>query len=314
MVLCLAVPSNVSRNINVRLFVDLYRPYPALTFIFPWVVVHCGESPSGPSTATNDTPLLEVPRSRLSAVKKKELLGITRSLESLNYPPEPEDVSMYDDPLRAEEVKPLRRQDYVSLAIARCPDAAEPLAAKSQELRRILALPLPEDPPYARPTTHIRSILSGLAAIKDLRLREQYLAKCLGLEEELHRVRGGMQGNKKNHHPQSSTSGRGARGGGSQKGGARTPAAVSQDFYLPDFTATAKSPHETTSHGKQRNDSQHQSRSSKSATGEGNGSMFIGAQEHEAMRAFAEAVRNTLEGNAEEREGRGLKRKMEWEA
>ncbi|KAJ9107694.1 hypothetical protein QFC21_001154 [Naganishia friedmannii] len=256
----------------------------------------CGESPSGPSTATNETPLLDVPRSTLSSIKKKELFGVTRSLESLNYPPEPEDTSMFDDPLKAEEVKPLRRQDYVSLA-------------KSQELRRILALPRPEDPPYARPTTHIRSILSGLAAITDLRAREQYLAQCLGLEEELHRVRGGMQGNKKNHQQQSSSSGRGGRGG-AQRGGTRaTTTAPSQDFYLPGFTASSEPPPKT-----DPQDQRHRQRSTKPAAKQGNASMFIGVEEREAMRVFAEVVRQALEGNAEAPGERGAKRKMEWDA
>ncbi|KAJ9115849.1 hypothetical protein QFC22_004991 [Naganishia vaughanmartiniae] len=208
---------------------------------------------------------------------------------------------MFDDPLKAEEVKPLRRQDYVSLA-------------KSQELRRILALPRPEDPPYARPTTHVRSILSGLAAIKDLRAREQYLAQCLGLEEELHRVRGGMQGNKRNHHlQQSSTSGRGGRGG-AQKAGPRSTTAPSHDFYLPDHTAPAKPTPHSDRKDQQEDEPHRKQRSSKPAAKEGSASMFIGVEEQEAMRAFAEVIRQALEGNSDGTGERGAKRKMEWDA
>jgi hypothetical protein len=106
-----AAPYDASKYTRVSLpplFVPFFSAHNLIT-------ARCGESPSGPSTATSETPLLDVPRSTLSSVKKKELLGVTRSLDSLNYPPEPEDTSMFDDPLKAEEVKPLRRQDYVSL-------------------------------------------------------------------------------------------------------------------------------------------------------------------------------------------------------
>lgn len=275
--------------------------------------------------------MLDVPQSSLSAVKKKELSGVTRSLESLKYPPEPEDTSVFDDPLKAEEVKPLRRQDYVNLGELSFA-ISKPLVrrgwslyiifscyaiwyvAKSQELRRVLALPRPEDPPYARPTTHVRSILSGLAAIKDLRAREQYLAQCLGLEEELHRVRGGTQGNKRNQHQLSSTPGRGGRGGAHKGAAKSTATATSQDFYLPDYTASGESVSNTDSQGRQQNARPKGQRISKTTAKEGSSSMFIGAEEREAMRAFAEVVRQALEGNAGGTEGeRGTKRKMEWD-
>lgn len=42
--------------------------------------------------------------------------------------------------------------------------------------------------------------------------------------------------------------------------------------------------------------------------------VYIGAQEQQSMRAFAEVIRAVLERDESGAQGRGAKRKMEWEA
>ncbi|GHJ90199.1 hypothetical protein NliqN6_6601 [Naganishia liquefaciens] len=227
--------------------------------------VRCGESPSGPST---DAPRLDVPApSYIPRSTRTAWKGITRSLESLKFPEEPEDQGIWDDPLRSEEVKPLRRSEYLDLA-------------KSQQLRHLLAPPDPSAPPYANPQTHIRTLLTHLAGIKNLKEREDVLAKCLGMEVPRAQP----------------VSGRG-RG----RGGKTQPTSRGEGFYIPEprGVETIKT---KDADGKTQ------------ATSKG---LFIGAQEQETMRTFAEVVRRVLErdpdGSGEaEGQGRGVKRKGEW--
>jgi hypothetical protein len=126
-------------------------------------------------------------------------------------------------------------------------------------------------------------------------------------------VRGGTQGNKKNHHTQAAAPGRGGRGG-AQKAGARSTTAPSQDFYLPDYTTSSEPTPSTTSQAQPQQTPHNKQRSLKPAMKEGSASMFIGVEEREAMRAFAEVVRQALEGDAEGPGERGAKRKVEWDA
>lgn len=102
------------------------------------------------------------------------------------------------------------------------------------------------------------------------------MARCLGMEPQ-----------------RGQTMGRGRGRGGKAQAGTR-----GDGFYIPETTQG----HETT----------------KSAEGKPppkSRGLYIGAQEQETMRAFAEVVRRVLERDTDgdgEGEGRGVKRKVEW--
>lgn len=119
--------------------------------------------------------------------------------------------------------------------------------------------------------------------------REQYLAKCLGLEEELHRVRTG------GHQQQQGRAG--LKGG---KGGKKAVES-GPEFHLPVTSTETQS--------QQGNNLKQGKTSNAEDTG-----LYIGAQEQQSMRAFAEVVRRVLEGDETDTQARGAKRKMEWEA
>lgn len=74
-----------------------------------------------------------------------------------------------------------------------------------------------------------------------------------------------------------------------------------QEFHLPVTSTETQS---------QQGNRQKQG---KTSTADGTG-LYIGAQEQQSMRAFAEVVRRVLEGDETDVQARGAKRKMEWEA
>lgn len=229
-------------------------------------------------------------------------------MDDLKIPEETEeDRALWEDPLRAGEVKPLRRDDYLRLGtswLCRALDERKLMlvcVAKSQPLRQILAPPDPSLPAYAHPQTHLRQLLTAIAGIKNLKEREQVLARCLGLDEGGSGPRVGGQGK------------------GGKRGGKTQSQARGEGFYIPDPVQHATTEPEDAkladAKPTETNAPTTTPSSSKDAKPPPTASkgLYIGAQEQATMREFTELVQRVLERDGDqEEEGRGVKRKVEW--